>query len=100
MRRPDRVSADLVGSLSSGPLPGSVTRSTVVIPPGASLPYDAAAWQGALVLLTAGSVHLVPADGRGVHFRTGAILTLQGLALRSIENPGSDPAVLVVLTRA
>jgi len=93
------MSNDLAATLALRQPPASVIRRTVSLPAGDYLAYSTADWHGALVLLASGKIRLVTCDDERVCFGSGAILSLHGLALRRIENPGNDSAVLVTITR-
>jgi hypothetical protein len=71
----------------------------VVIPPGHARAYDAAEWRDALVLVAGGRIELRGAGGGRLTVATGAALSLAGLTLRELHNPGPEPAVLVAVTR-
>ena len=80
--------------------PGSAFRRRVLtIPPQETVPYVAEHWRGALVTIECGSVDLCCVRGGRRRFVEGAILFMDGLALKSLHNPGVEDAVLVALSR-
>ncbi|HEY7622753.1 MAG TPA: hypothetical protein VH834_23470 [Solirubrobacteraceae bacterium] len=78
--------------------PGFAVR-VVVVGPGGRRAYDDAEWHGALVVVESGVVVLEPRTGHPYRFGPGDVLWLQGLDLRALHNPGSEPAVLVAVAR-
>lgn len=80
--------------------PGStfVTR-VVTVAAGCSRAYDASEWRDAIVVIECGEVELETAAGTCRSFGSGAILWLDGLPLRALNNRGTDPAVLVAVSR-
>lgn len=72
----------------------------VRIAPGAVRPYDADEWSGALVWVARGRLELECAGGARSGFRNGALLWLARLGVAALRNPGSEPLVLVAVTRA
>jgi hypothetical protein len=71
----------------------------VAIPAGAERAYLPAEWRGALVAVEVGEVELVSIHGLRRRFRTGALLSLDGLHLRCLANPGPDTALLAAAWR-
>ena len=71
----------------------------VELPPGGERPYDASEWAGALVIVDRGEVELECVDGDRPRFAGGAVLWLAGLPVRELRNPGSEPAVLIAVSR-
>jgi quercetin dioxygenase-like cupin family protein len=71
----------------------------VEVEPGADRPYDAAEWRDALVLVRAGRIELHGVSGTTRAFGRGDLLYLQGVPVRALHNPGSEPAVLVAVSR-
>ena len=67
--------------------------------PGERLPYRAADWRDALVLVRQGEVVLETCCGRSLFFERGAILWLAELPLASLRNRGHETAVLVAAAR-
>ena len=71
---------------------------TVPVPPGARS-YDADEWCDALVIVEHGEIQLESLRGTLHHFESGDILSLKGLPLRALRNPGPGPAVLLAIAR-
>ena len=71
----------------------------VAVPPGAERPFDAAEWQDAIVLVRSGEIELRGVSGASRSFGRGALIWLDGVPLRLLRNPGSEPAVLVAVSR-
>jgi hypothetical protein len=71
----------------------------VELPPGGERASGAAEWRDALVLVDRGEVELDCLGGSRHRFRRGAVLSLGGLPLRTLRNPGAEPAVLVAVSR-
>jgi hypothetical protein len=57
-------------------------------------------WRDALVVVGRGEVELEFAGGARRRFACGAVLCLARLSLRTLRNPGAEPALLVAVTRA
>lgn len=72
---------------------------TVALGPGESLPYDAAEWRDALVLVKSGEIVLDTSCGRSFFFPCGSVLWLAELPLESLRNRGRESAVLVSAAR-
>jgi hypothetical protein len=75
-----------------------VTR-VVTVAAGCSRAYDASEWRDAIVVIECGEVELETAAGVRRSFGSGAILWLDGLPLRALNNRGMEPAVLVAVSR-
>ncbi len=82
-----------------GPLSATFRRHRVVLAPGRSRPFDSAEWCDALVVVEHGRLHLECHDGGLRSFGAGSVVTLDGLALRSLHNRGHEPTVLVAVRR-
>jgi quercetin dioxygenase-like cupin family protein len=76
-----------------------VTVRVVAVAPGAEKPYDADEWRDALVVVRSGEIELCGVSGTTRAFATGDVLYLEGVPLRALHNPGSEPAVLVAVSR-
>lgn len=81
------------------PVGAAFDRRELTVAPGCSQGYDPAEWRDAIVVLEHGRVDLVHLDGRRVSLTDGAVVSLDGLALRCLHNPGTTPAVLVAVSR-
>ncbi|MDN3358831.1 hypothetical protein [Actinomadura sp. DC4] len=77
---------------------GFVTR-VVTVAAGCSRAYDASEWRDAIVVVECGEVELESAAGVRRSFGSGAILWLDELPLRALNNRGTGPAVLVAVSR-
>lgn len=82
-----------------GELPGAFTTRELTVAPGFSQAYDPAEWRDAIVVVQRGRVDLVHLDGGRVSLSDGAVVSLDGLALRCLHNPGPVAAVLVAVSR-
>ena len=71
----------------------------VAVAPGDERPYDEDEWRDALVLVRSGEIELRGVSGARSSFGRGDLLYLQGIPLRALHNPGSEPAVLVAVSR-
>jgi quercetin dioxygenase-like cupin family protein len=78
--------------------PGFALRA-LILAPGGRRAYDDAEWRGAIVIVESGAIVLEPRAGRPHRFGPGDVLWLQGLPIRALHNPGSEPAVLVAVVR-
>ncbi len=74
-------------------------RRTVTIRPQDTVPYVARDWHDALVVIERGEVDLCCVRGGRRRFGKGAILFLEGLALKALHNPGLEDVVLTALSR-
>ena len=72
----------------------------IVVAPGRSRAYDEAEWRDALVVVEHGEIELECTAGGGRRFACGEVLCLAGLPLRTLHNRGSEPAVLVAVSRS
>src|SRR5438067_8903185 len=82
------------------PLPPSFRRMVTVLAPGGERLYDEADWRDALVVVRRGEIDLECLAGGRRTFREGDVLVLAGLSLRALHNRGTEPAVLVAVSRA
>ena len=78
--------------------PSFVSRM-ITIPVGRSRLYDAAEWEDSLVVVERGEVHLECRAGRFRPFASGEVLWLVGLPLRALHNRGTEPVVLMSVSR-
>jgi hypothetical protein len=78
---------------------GGIRRRTVILQPGDGLDYAAADWADTLVIVERGELELECVSGRRARFAAGAALTMVGLPVRRLSNPGPGPLVLSAVTR-
>jgi quercetin dioxygenase-like cupin family protein len=74
-------------------------RRVTSIGPGKAVPYDAAAWRDALVVVLSGELELECRAGGRRRFECGDILWLEGLDVRRLGNGGAVPTVLLAISR-
>lgn len=72
---------------------------TIRIPAGGELPFEAADWRDTIVLVHEGRLELEWDGGIRWAFATGAILALDGLAPRRLENRGRRAVLLIAVSR-
>lgn len=70
-----------------------------VIDPGSERPYAAHEWHEALVIVEHGELELEFASGARRRLTRGAVLWLAPLSLRALHNPGTEPVLLIALSR-
>lgn len=80
-------------------LSANFAKKVVTMAPGTSLPFRGEDWRDALVVVERGAVVLECVDEGRRRFPTGAVLWLAGLRLVALHNEGSEPAVLVAVSR-
>ena len=73
--------------------------ATVVVAPGEARRFDAAEWRDALVMVREGEIALEGVSGALRMFRRGDVLALADVPLRALRNPGTQPALLVAVSR-
>lgn len=83
-----------------GPLPERFRRLHLLLDPGVPHTYVAGQWRGALVVVERGRLDLECHRGGVRSFPAGAVLHLDGLALRALHGPGPGPTVLTVVRRS
>jgi mannose-6-phosphate isomerase-like protein (cupin superfamily) len=76
-----------------------VRHWTVVLQPGDALNYLAEDWVDALVVVRSGELQVQCHSGRRARFGAGAVLTMAGLPVRRLRNPGQQPLVLHAVAR-
>ena len=76
-----------------------MTVREVAVAPGGDRPYDPAEWRDALVLVKSGEIELRGVSGATRSVGCGDLLYLDRVPLRGLHNPGSEPAVLVAVSR-
>jgi hypothetical protein len=90
---PDRL------SFLAGQVPPGFQLRVATIAPGRQRASRADEWRDALVVVERGQVEVECLGGSRHRFGCGDLLCLSGLPLRALHNPGSEPAVLVAVTR-
>src|SRR3954447_1712154 len=80
-------------------VPAAFSVRRIVIAPGCEEPVDEREWEGAIVAVQDGEIALVCHAGGRRTFAAGSVLWFAGLSLRSLCNPGAEPAVLVAVSR-
>ncbi len=71
----------------------------VAVEPGGTRIYNEAEWSDAIVVVGSGEIELEALGGARQRFECGDVLYLIGLPLRSLSNRGTEPAVLVAVSR-
>lgn len=82
-----------------GSLPGRFRRLHVLLEPGVPRAYVEDEWRDALVVVEQGRLDVECHRGGVRSFPAGAVLHLQGLALRALRGPGPAPTVLTAVLR-
>jgi quercetin dioxygenase-like cupin family protein len=80
------------------PPPGFEVRAVEVEPGGARI-YHETEWQDALVLLARGTIELECRGGSRHGLRPGDVFWLVGLPVRVLRNGGTEPAILLAVSR-
>ena len=78
-------------------LPPAFELEVVAVAPGSSRAYDEGEWSDALVVVGSGEIELESRGGARARFLCGDVLWLDGLPLRALHNPRSEPAQLVAV---
>jgi hypothetical protein len=72
----------------------------ICVPPRCEHAYVEAEWRDALVIVERGAIEVEFTGGGGCcRFVRGDILFLTGLHIRTLRNPGNEPAVLLAISR-
>jgi hypothetical protein len=79
-------------------LPGFELRA-VAIEAGEVRTYDEAEWRDALVVVARGEIELESIHGDSCRLECGSVFCLVGLPLRALRSRGTEPAVLIALSR-
>jgi hypothetical protein len=80
-------------------VPQRFERRVLAIEPGVEVPFVAADWRDAIVLVQGGALELDCQAGGCRRFEAGAVLCLDGLALRLLRNPGPAAIRVVAVSR-
>jgi hypothetical protein len=79
---------------------GGFSRRVVTIAPGDRRPYVDEDWRDALVVIVRGAVDLECTRGGRRRFEAGTMMSLEGLGLVALFNPGPSGLVIIAITRA
>jgi hypothetical protein len=79
--------------------PSGFELRTVTMEVGAARIYNEAEWRDALVVVARGEIELEAVSGDSRRFGRGSVLCLVGLSLRALRSRGTEPAVLVAVSR-
>jgi hypothetical protein len=79
--------------------PEGFESRAIVVEPGGMRIYNETEWQDALVVVLCGEIELEAVGGASARFKRGAVLCLAGLGLRALRTRGTEPAVLVAVSR-
>jgi hypothetical protein len=78
--------------------PGFEVRA-VAFEVGVARIYNETEWRDALVVVTRGEIELESVSGESCRFGRGSVLCLVGLRLRALRSRGTEPTVLVAVSR-
>ena len=78
---------------------GGFSRRVVTIAPGDRRPYVDGDWRDALVVIVRGAVDLECTRGGRRRFEAGTMMSLDGLGLVALFNPGPSDLVIITITR-
>lgn len=80
-------------------LPAAFEIRVVTVAPGGTRMYQESEWRDSLVVVEHGRIQLEGTGGSRRDFVKGDVLCLLGLSLRALHNLGSEPVVLVAVSR-
>jgi hypothetical protein len=80
-------------------LPSWVELRVMIVAPSHRLACHQADWPDAIVVVEEGALDLECLGGSRQRFVAGDVLSLRGLPLRALHNPGPAPAVLSIVSR-
>ncbi len=76
------------------------TVRVVAVGPGEEHLYDEQEWRDAIVFVQHGEIELRGVSGASSSFGRGDLIWLEGVPLRALHNPGTEPALLLAVARA
>ena len=79
--------------------PGRWQRRTITIDPQGVRTYDEAEWADALVTVDQGEIELEGTGGSTLLLSRGSVLWLTGVPVQALRNCGTEPAVLIAVSR-
>lgn len=85
--------------MDEGGEPPAFDYRAVAVEPGGARIYNEAEWRDAIVVVGSGEIELEALGGNRQRFQCGDVLCLSGLPLRSLHNRGTEPALLVSVSR-
>jgi hypothetical protein len=71
----------------------------IAVEAGVERIYNEAEWRDALVVVSRGEIELDCVGGESWRFGPGSVLYLAGLPLRALRSRGTEPALLVAVSR-
>jgi hypothetical protein len=80
-------------------VPGRVCHRRLVLQPGELLLVEPAEWVDTLVVVLRGELELTCHSGRRASFAAEAVLTLDGMPVRTLCNPGAEESILHLVRR-
>ena len=98
-RRDHHVRLEVVRLVRAAADAVSFAVRVVAVAPGGERAYVESEWLDALVVVEQGEIELRGAGGTCRRFRRGDLLWLTGVPLRTLHNPGAEPAVLRAVSR-
>jgi hypothetical protein len=78
---------------------GRLRHRTLVLQPGETVIVEPADWADTLVAVRSGELELLCRSGRRARFAAGAVLTLAGLPVLTLRNPGPAKLTLHAVSR-
>lgn len=78
---------------------GRVRHRTLELNPGETLVVEPDDWADTLLIVLSGDLELLCCSGRRAVFATGALLTLAGLPVLTLRNPGPRPLIVHAVSR-
>jgi hypothetical protein len=81
------------------PVPAAFEARRIILAAGEERGYEEGEWRDAIVAVQRGTVDLVTERGASARFVQGDILCLSGLAVRVLHNGGTEPVVLLAVSR-
>ena len=91
--------ADLANSLGVRDLPAAFERFRLVLASGVTRPTQPQDWTGCLVLVERGAVEVDCGTDGCRSFRTGDMVALDWLPVRTLRNPGTTETCLLAVRR-
>jgi hypothetical protein len=80
-------------------LPPYFVTHSVSLAPGCERRFEPGEWADAIVVVEQGEIELECLGGTCSRFATGSLLCFESLPLRTLRNAGSEPALLIAVSR-